>query len=174
MYYLAHGSGGWSWNSYKLAWVAIITLFTTLLSWVDCIYERCTWKWCYPDVTGKTRTNRTPAFWGYPPPPHDYPPILFIDIGSQVKTWQSQSYKFKEFAKTSNFLILKKKIYTWHTFWSCLIRSINMKWIWLVLWKIQSRHYSVHRRTDAPTDGWAARQTRWNQYTPLQLVERRV
>ena len=21
----------------------------------------------------KTRTTRTPAFWGYPPPPHDYP-----------------------------------------------------------------------------------------------------
>ena len=23
--------------------------------------------------TIKTRTTRTPAFWGYPPPPHDYP-----------------------------------------------------------------------------------------------------
>ena len=21
----------------------------------------------------KTRTTRTPSFWGYPPPPHDYP-----------------------------------------------------------------------------------------------------
>ena len=34
-------------------------------------------------------------------------PIL-IHIGFQVKTRQIQSYIFKEFAKTSNFLILKK------------------------------------------------------------------
>ena len=34
----------------------------------------------FPSVAGarlhrqwKTRTTRTPAFWGYPPPPHDYP-----------------------------------------------------------------------------------------------------
>ena len=26
--------------------------------------------WQYPFIT---RTTRTPAFWGYPPPPHDYP-----------------------------------------------------------------------------------------------------
>ena len=39
-------------------------------------------------------------------------PILLIHMGSQiiVKTRQSQSYKFKEFTKTSNFWILKKKI----------------------------------------------------------------
>ena len=35
-----------------------------------------------------------------------------------------------------------------HTFWSCLIRCANMKWIQWVLLKIQSRHDSVHRRTD--------------------------
>ena len=52
-----------------------------------------------------------PAFWVYPPPPHDYPHYWPVHIGSQVETRQSQSYKFKEFAKTSNFLILKKKNY---------------------------------------------------------------
>ena len=36
-----------------------------------------------------------------------------------------------------------------------------MKWIQQVLWKIQSRHHSVHRRMDG--------RTRWNQYIPLQL-----
>ena len=40
-----------------------------------------------------------------------------------------------------------------HTFWSCLIRCANMKWIQLVLWKIQSKQDFVHRRTDRRTDG---------------------
>ena len=57
----------------------------------------------------KTRTTRTPAFWGYPPLPHDYPYYWPVHIG--FKTRQSQSYKSKEFAKTSNFKILKKN---WH------------------------------------------------------------
>ena len=40
--------------------------------------------------------------------------------------------------------------YTRHTFWSCLIRCANMKWIRRVLLKIQSGHDSVnrHRWTD--------------------------
>ena len=42
--------------------------------------------------------------------------------------------------------------YTRHTFWSCLIRCANMKWIRWVLLKIQSGHDSVHRRTDGQTD----------------------
>ena len=46
------------------------------------------------------------------------------------------------------------KLYMQHTFWSCFIRCVNMKFIRRVLLKIQSGHYSVHRRT------------RWNQYTP--------
>ena len=39
-----------------------------------------------------------------------------------------------------------------HTFWRCLIRCANMKWIRWVLLKIQSGHDSVHRRTDGQTD----------------------
>ena len=57
---------------------------------------------------------------------------------------------------------LWKILYTRHTFWSCLIRCVNMKLIWQVLWKIQSRHDSVHRWTHGRMDRW----TRWNQYTP--------
>ena len=30
-------------------------------------------QWHLPINVIKTRTIRTPAFWGYPPPPHDYP-----------------------------------------------------------------------------------------------------
>ena len=40
------------------------------------------------------------------PPTAPWLPMLLIHIGSQVKTRWSQSYKFKEFAKSSNFLIL--------------------------------------------------------------------
>ena len=42
--------------------------------------------------------------------------------------------------------------YTRHTFWSCLIRCANMKWIQWVSLKIQGGHDSVHRRTDGQTD----------------------
>ena len=52
----------------------------------------------------QTTTTGMPAFWGYLPPPYDYPYYWPVHIGSQVKTRQSQSYKFKEFAKTSKSL----------------------------------------------------------------------
>ena len=68
-------------------------------------------------------------------------PILLSNIGSQVKRRQSQIYKLKEFAEIYKFW---NKLYTRHTFWSCLIRCANMKWIQRVLLKIQC----VHRRTD--------------------------
>ena len=34
-----------------------------------------------------TRTTRTPAFWGYPPPPHDYP-HYWIMLGPKSKQGQ--------------------------------------------------------------------------------------
>ena len=43
--------------------------------------------------------------------PHDYP---FYQIGSQVKRRQSRSYKFKEFAKISNFWMLKQTLHATH------------------------------------------------------------
>ena len=97
-----------------------------------------------------------PAFWEYPPPSHDYPYYWFISdpMSKQGKV----SYKFEKFAKNSKFC---KKLYMRHTFRSCLIICVNMKWIWLILWKLQSWHDSVHRWTDGPTT--------WNQYTPFQL-----
>ena len=70
---------------------------------------------------------------------------LLSHIGSQIKRRQSQSYKFQEFANFSNYWILHCAR---HTFWSCLIRCANMKWIRWVLLKMQSGHDSIHRRTD--------------------------
>ena len=92
----------------------------------------------------KTRITRTPAFWEYHHPP---PPAT-----SQVKTRQSQSYKFKEFAKTSNFEILKSTLHAIHLL-KLFDKMCKVKWIRLVLLKIQSGHDSVHRRTDGWTDG---------------------
>ena len=99
----------------------------------------------------KTRTTRTSAFWEYPPcRPHDYPYYWFI---SDPMLWQDK-------VKVTNFKILPKiqilefcnNHYMQHTFWSCLIRCANIKWIRQVLWKIQSRHDFVHRRMDRRTD----------------------
>ena len=105
-------------------------------------------KWPYPKY--KTRTTRTPAFWGYPPPPHDYPyHWVILDPKSKEDkakvTYLKNSPKFQIFEFWNGH-------YTQHTFWSCLIRCTNMKWIRWVLLKIQSGHDPVHRRTDGQMD----------------------
>ena len=102
----------------------------------------------FTKLGNKTRTTRTPGFWGYPLPPHDYPYHWVI---LDPKSRQSQSYKFKKIRQNFKFW---NGHYMRHTFLSCLIRCANMKWIWWVLLKIQSGHFSVHRRTG------------WYQYTP--------
>ena len=107
--------------------------------------HKATMSWSRPQMKleqlERLRSKDTPAA--------SWLPILLIHIGSQVKRRQSQSYKFKEFAKIPNFLY---KIYTWHTFWSCLIRCANMKKIRRVLLKTQSEQDSVHRRTDGQAE----------------------
>ena len=123
--------------------------------------------------TGKknTRTTRTPAFWGCPPPPHDYPYHWVIHTGSQVKRRQSQVTNLKNSPKFQIYEFwykLKKR----HTFWSCLIRCANMKWIWWVLLKIQSWHDSVHRWTDGQSEtSIPPFQLRWSGgYNKVTLV----
>ena len=88
------------------------------------------------------------------PPTAPWLPILVVHIRSQVKNRQSQSYKFEKNCQ-------KFKLYMRHTFWSCLIRCINIKWIQLELQALQSGH----RMRDGQTNG----RTEWNQYTPQQL-----
>ena len=107
----------------------------------------------------KTRITRTPAFWGYPPPPHDYP-----------YHWVILDPKSKEDkVKVTNLKNSPKFHYTRHTFVSCLIRCATMKWIWWVLLKIQSGHDSVHRRTDGRTDGQTDKVI--PVYPPINFVE---
>ena len=98
--------------------------------------------------------------------------IPLSHIGSKVKRRQSQSHKFK---KTPKFQIFEfwNGHYKRHTFWSCLIRCANMKWIRWVFLKIQSGHDSVHRRTDGRTDGRTVGQTDKviPVYPPINFVE---
>ena len=118
----------------------------------SCCFENFGCSQWQPEWLERLRSEDTPAA--------SWLPILLSHIGSQVRRRQSQSYKFKEFAKISKFW---NKHFKRHTFWCCLIRCANMKWIRRVLLKIQSGHDSVHRWTDGQTDG----RTMWNQYTPL-------
>ena len=53
-----------------------------------------------PEQLERLRFEDTPAT--------SWLPIVLSHIGFQVKRRQSQSYKFKEFANISNFLILKQ------------------------------------------------------------------
>ena len=92
-----------------------------------------------------------PAFWGYPPPPHDYP-YHWVILDPKSKKDKVKVTHFKNSLKFQIFEFWNGH-YTRHTFWSCLIRCANMKWIRWVLLKIQSGHDSVHRPTDGRTDG---------------------
>ena len=60
---------------------------------------------------------------------HHHPMITHIIDSYWIKTRESQSFKFKEFAKIFQIFDLKKKFYTQHIFWICLIRYVNIKWI---------------------------------------------
>ena len=93
----------------------------------------------------RTRTIRTPAFWGYHPPPHDYP-YHWVILDHKSKEDKVKVTNLKNSPKFWN------GHYTRYTFSSCLIRCTNMKWIQWVLLKIQSGHDSVHRRTDGQGD----------------------
>ena len=97
-----------------------------------------------------TRTTRTPAFWGYPPPPNDYP-YHWVILDPKSKEDKVKVTNLKNSPKFQIFEFWNGH-YTRHTFWSCLIRCAHMKWIRWVLLKIQSGHDSVHRRTDGQGD----------------------
>ena len=103
-----------------------------------------------------TKTTRMPVFWGYPPPPHDYPCYWFI-LDPKTKQDKVKVTNLKNLPKLQIFQFWTK-FYMQHT-WSFLIRCVNIKWIWWVLWKIQSGHHFVYRWTDRGTDGWRDRQS---------------
>ena len=94
---------------------------------------------------GKTRTTRTPVFWDT----LRLPMITHTSDSHQIpsENRQSQSYKFWQIAKNSN-LKFCKKLNMQHTFWSCLIRCIDMKWIEPEPYVLQSGHGMQDGRAD--------------------------
>ena len=70
---------------------------------------------CLKQILKATRTTRTPAFWGYPPMPHDYPYYWPVHFESQVhtidqfisdpKSKQGESRKIRKKLKFYNFVI---------------------------------------------------------------------
>ena len=94
-----------------------------------------------------TGTTRTPAFWGYPPPTHDYP-----------YHWVLLDPKSEE-DKISIFWNLKQAFHTTH-----LLKLLDK------MCKYEMDPMSIVEDTERTrfcpqTD----RRTRWNQYTPFQL-----
>ena len=85
-----------------------------------------------------------------PPLPNDYP-YHWVILDPKSK---EDKVKVTNLKNSPKFQIFKfwNGHYTRHTFWSCLIRCANMKWIRWVLLKIQSGHDSVHRWTDGQGD----------------------
>ena len=115
---------------------------------------------------GTTRTTRTPAFWGYPRRLMIIP-IPLSHIRSQVKIRQSQSYKFKEFAKIANFWIFKQTLHATHIL-KLLDKMCKYEMDPMSIVENTERTRfcpQTDRRTDTQTD----RRTRWNQYTPFQF-----
>ena len=88
--------------------------------------------------TNATRTTRAPAFWGYPPLPHEYP-YYWVILDPKSKEDKVKVTNLKNLPKLQIYVFWNKH-YMEHNFWSCLIRCANMKWIQWVLLKIQSRH----------------------------------
>ena len=81
-------------------------------------------------------------------------------------TWTQDKVKGEHLKKLPKIQILEffTKLNTRHTFWSWLIRSLNMKWMRLVLW-LRPRDETQRTRFCPQTDRWAM----WNQCSPLQL-----
>ena len=90
-------------------------------------------------------------------------PMSLSHIGSEVKRRQSQSYKFKNFTKISNFWILKRALHVTH-----LLKLLDK------MCKYEMDPMSIVEDTERTrfcpqTD----RRTRWYQYIPLSTSSKR-
>ena len=90
------------------------------------------------------------------PPTVPWLPIPVIHIRSQVKTRQSQSYKFKKIAKNSNCEILQGTLHITH-----LLKLLDK------MYKYEMDQTRTIGATEQTQDaGRMDGQTEWNQYTP--------
>ena len=123
--------------------------------------------------SNKTRTTRTPAFWGYPSPPHDYPYYWVILHPKwkedKVKVTNSKNlpnYKFLNFKQTlhgTHPLMLLDKMWKYEMVPTSIVEDTE-----------RTRFCpQTDRRTDGRTEGRADGRTSWNQYTPLSTSLKR-
>ena len=72
--------------------------------------------WCCPankPLSEPTRTTRMPAFWGYPPPPHDYP-YHWVILDPKSKEDKVKVTNLKNLPKFQIFWILKRTLHSTH------------------------------------------------------------
>ena len=89
---------------------------------------------------------------------HHYKDKAIIRITEMPVIWDTAAAPWLPKTKICK---LFKNLYMLHTFWSCLIRCINIKWI---QWELEALQ-SGQGTQDWPTDGG----TEWNQFTHQQL-----
>ena len=103
--------------------------------------------YCY--LQTKIRLEQLECLRSEIPPAAPWLPILVIHIRSQVKTTQSQSYKFKKNAKTSNYEIWHNTLHTTH-----LLKLLD---------KMYKYEMDPTRTVEAPEGTWDAGRTRDGQ-----------
>ena len=145
----------------QMSWSYIICIIQTLMLIRQAIWPIWPFK-CWSQRWKATRTTRTPAFWDTPTAP--WLPILVVHIRSQVKTRQSQSYKFKKIAKNSNFEILPETLHVTH-----LLKLLDKMHKYEMDPTRTVGATELHGIRDGRTDRWTDGRTEWNQYTPQQL-----
>ena len=112
-------------------------------------------QWICFCMTTWTRTTRTPAFWGYPPPPHDYPHHWVI-LDPKSKEDKVKVTNLKNSPKFQISKILKQALHGTH-----LLKLLHK------MCKYEMDPMSILEDTERTrfcpqTD----RRTRWYQYTP--------
>ena len=84
-------------------------------------------------ITVTTRTIRAHTFRGYPRRPMINHIIDQFILDPKSKQDKVNVTNLKNLPKLQILEFCKKNLYARHTFWSCLIRCVNMKWSWRVL-----------------------------------------
>ena len=118
-------------------------------------------------VRGITRTTRIPVFRGYPPLPHDFLYYWFI-LDPKSKQDKIKVTNLKNLPKLQIFKFENKFLYGTH-----LLKLLDMmcKYEMDLACIVEDTEWTrfcpqMDRRTEVGMD----RRTRWNQYTPLQLI----
>ena len=116
----------------------------------------------YPQIA--TITTRTPAFWGYPPPPNDYP-YHWVILDPKSKEVKVKVTNLKNSPKFWN------AHYTWHLLKlldkMCKYEMDPMRIV------EDTERTRFCPQTDKRTDRRTDRRTRWYQYTPLSTSLKR-